>query len=268
MKRNFVVAMALAVALLAATASAIEYSSDAKMILPKDYREWVFLSSGIGMTYIPSAGGGANPNFENVFVNPEAYRAFVKTGTWPDKTVLILESRSSESKVSINKDGRVQAGIVAIEAHVKDASHGGWAFYSFGNGTQHEGALLPKTADCYSCHQQSGAVDTTFVQFYPTLAEIAKAKGTFSESADETKGQQAPRRYALAGTVQSVDTAQRRLIVRHGDIPGFMAAMTMPYRAGKQEDLSKVSPGDQIRADVVVNAGEVDLENITVTGHP
>jgi hypothetical protein len=36
------------------------------------------------------------------------------------------------------------------------------------------------TAVCYSCHEQHAAVDTTFVQFYPTLLEIAKAKHTFS----------------------------------------------------------------------------------------
>jgi Cytochrome P460 len=181
-KRNFVVAMLLGVALLAVAARAVEYSRDTKLILRKDYRQWVFLSSGIGMTYIPRVGSGTNPPFENVFVNPEAYQSFVKTGTWPDKTVLILEARASDSKVSINKDGRVQTNLLAIEAHVKDASHGGWAFYGFGNGTQQEGTLLPKSADCYSCHQQNGAVDTTFVQFYPTLAEIAKAKGTFTEA--------------------------------------------------------------------------------------
>lgn len=254
-------------ALLAATASAVEYSRDAKMILPKDYRQWVFLSSGIGMSYTPSVGATANPPFENVFVNPEAYQSFLKTGTWPDKTVLILEIRASDSKVSINKDGRVQVNIVAIEAHVKDASHGGWGFYAFGNGTQQEGTLLPKSAACYSCHEQNAAVDTTFVQFYPTLAEIAKAKGTFRETSPETRSQEAaPKHFELTGTVQSVDAKGQKLVVQHGDIPGFMAAMTMPYNAGKQEDLTKVSAGDQIHADIVVNTGEVHLENITVTG--
>ena len=33
-------------------------------------------------------------------------------------------------------------------------------------------------ADCYSCHAEHGAVDTTFVQFYPTLLPVASAKGT------------------------------------------------------------------------------------------
>jgi hypothetical protein len=108
----------------------VQYTKDGEMALPKNYREWVFLSSGIGMTY--ASTGGGSPNFENVFVNPAAYQAFLKTGTWPDKTVLILEVRRSDTKVSINKDGRVQTEVAAIEAHVKDSARGGWAFYGFG----------------------------------------------------------------------------------------------------------------------------------------
>jgi hypothetical protein len=191
MKKNLLAAAAICFALLAATASAIEYGRDAKMILPQNYRQWIFLSSGIGMSYLADAEPTTNPRFENVFVNPEAYLAFLKTGTWPDKTVLILEIRASDTQVSINKNGKVQTSVVAIEAHVKDASRGGWAFYNFGSGTQREGAILPKSADCYSCHQQNAAVDTTFVQFYPTLAEIAKAKGTFKETSALTNSSQA-----------------------------------------------------------------------------
>jgi hypothetical protein len=39
---------------------------------------------------------------------------------------------------------------------------------------------MPQSAACYSCHTDHGAVDTTFVQFYPTLLPIAKAKTTLS----------------------------------------------------------------------------------------
>ena len=217
-KTNIIVALLICASLLAVAASAVEYSPDAKMILPKDYREWVFLSSGLGMSYAQSATPNPNPGFDNVFVNPEAYQAFLKTGTWPDKTVLILEARASDSKLSINKDGRVQTNVVGIEAHVKDASHGGWAFYSFGNGTQREGTLFPKTATCYSCHEQNAAVDTTFVQFYPTLIEIAKSKGTFKDTeanaaspraAAASSPAAASKRFALDGTVKSVDIKQR-----------------------------------------------------------
>ena len=168
-------------ALLAQTGGPVQYAADGKMLLPKGYREWVFLSSGINMTYGPAAGTSDHPRFENVFVNPEAYRTFLRTGTWPDKTVMILEVRDSASKVSINKDGRVQTGVVAHEAHVKDSARGGWVFYGFQN-QSNPGTPFPKTADCFSCHEKNGAVDTTFVQFYPTLAEIAKSKGTFKST--------------------------------------------------------------------------------------
>ena len=166
---------------LAATGMAQQYTKDGELLLPKDYRQWVFLSSGIGMTY--SGGASKDPAFENVFVNPEAYREFLKTGTWPDKTVMVLEVRKSESRVSINKDGRVQTSVAATEVHVKDAARGGWAFYGFHDSPE-RGKLFPKTADCYSCHEKNGATDTTFVQFYPTLIETAKRKGNYKETGD------------------------------------------------------------------------------------
>jgi hypothetical protein len=158
--------------------NAPDYAPDGQLKLPSDYREWVFLSSGLGMTY--QQGMQHAPAFTNVFVNPSAYRSFASTGKWPDKTVLILEVRSSSSKGSINKSGSFQSGVVAIEGEVKDLAKfpgNGWAFFSFGTSTS--GKLFPRTEDCYACHAEHGAVDNTFVQFYPTLLEIAKTKGTF-----------------------------------------------------------------------------------------
>jgi Cu/Ag efflux protein CusF len=68
--------------------------------------------------------------------------------------------------------------------------------------------------------------------------------------------------------VKSVDIERHSLVVEHGDIPGFMAAMTMSYDVGKTEDLAKVAAGDQIHADVVVNADEMHLENIRTASRP
>jgi len=151
-----------------------QYTSDGKMLRPGNYREWIFLSSGLGMTYGPLASPG-EPRFDNVFVNRTAYRSFLETGKWPDRTVMMLEVRGSQSKGSINKNGHFQDDVVGLEAHVKD--RGKWAFFGFRKGEQ-SSAMIPATASCYSCHQDNGAVDTTFVQFYPTLIETAKAKGT------------------------------------------------------------------------------------------
>ncbi len=144
-----------------------QYRSDGSMLLPKDYREWIFLSSGLGMTYGPA--GNAEPHFDNVFASPAAYKGFLKTGIWPDKTILVLEIRDSDGKVSINHGGHVQTTLNSVEIHVKDTSRfkGGWGFYGFGKGDTAK--LIPSSATCYSCHEQNGSVDTTFVQFYPTL---------------------------------------------------------------------------------------------------
>ncbi len=158
-----------------------QFTPSGDLVLPANYREWVFLSSGLGMTYQPStaANGDPSPSFTNVFVNPAAYRSFVQTGKWPDKTVLVLEVRSSESKGSINKDGQYQADLDHVAVEVKDTTRfpaNGWAFFALGKGSS--GRLIPRTADCYSCHAEHGAVDNTFVQFYPTLLPIARQKGT------------------------------------------------------------------------------------------
>ena len=167
-------------ALNSTAADGPQFTPDHMMLRPVHYREWIYLSSGLGMSY--SAGMDMEPEFSNVFVNPGAYSAFLATGVWPDHTALVLEVRKSQSKGSINKAGRYQGTLEAIEVHVKDSSlPGNWAFFSF-SGSDKSASAIPHSADCYSCHQQHGAVDTTFVQFYPTLLDIAKSKGTVNQS--------------------------------------------------------------------------------------
>jgi Cu/Ag efflux protein CusF len=76
------------------------------------------------------------------------------------------------------------------------------------------------------------------------------------------------RRFELGGTVKSVDAANGRLVVEHGEIPGLMGAMTMSYSVGQREDLRAIAAGDQIRADVVVSEASSHLENIKVVPRP
>jgi Cu/Ag efflux protein CusF len=96
------------------------------------------------------------------------------------------------------------------------------------------------------------------------LVMLVTALGSLAQTKDQ---QSKAKHYKMQGTVQSVDTKDHKLTVQHGDIPGFMAAMTMAYPAGKTEDLTKVAPGDQIQADVAVNDSDIHLENIKVTTH-
>lgn len=163
-----------------APGSGPDYTSDGQLRFPEHYREWVYLTTGFDMSYNPAMDMGHHM-FDNVFVNREAYQAFLETGTWPDKTMLVLEVRRAESKGSINKSGHFQStDTMGFEVHVKDELRfpGKWAFFGFGDASTAK--MIPRSADCYSCHSEHAAVDTTFVQFYPTLLPLATSKGTLS----------------------------------------------------------------------------------------
>ncbi|HEY2011002.1 MAG TPA: cytochrome P460 family protein [Rhizomicrobium sp.] len=165
--------------------AAPQYPGDDKMAVPADYRDWVFLTSSLDLNYSTASepGPGQMHMLDNVFVNQEAYKAFLRTGTWPEQTVLVKENRIAESAGTLSKSGRFQTGVMNLEIHVKDSARfpGGWAFFVSSDGKA-AGKLMPQTANCYSCHKDHGAVDTTFVQFYPTLLGIARDKGTLSAS--------------------------------------------------------------------------------------
>src|SRR4029453_15361251 len=152
------------------------YTAAGELIRPSDFREWMFVTSGLGITYNQPTGAARPPNFTNVYVNPSSHRAFMKTGQWPDKTMFILEVRASTSEGSINKGGHFQKNLVVVEASVKDEARfpGKWAYFDFGRDMKPQVAALPRTERCYSCHSENGAVDNTFVQFYPTMLDVAR----------------------------------------------------------------------------------------------
>jgi len=154
------------------------YTADGQLKMPERYREWVFLTSGLDMSYSPGGATASHSMFDNVFVNPAAWRAFQQTGTWPDKTTLVLEVREAQGASSINRRGHTQSPeIRGMEVHVKDARlKGGWAFYEFNGAVSAK--PIDRPASCYQCHESHAAVDTTFVQFYPTLLGLAKTKHT------------------------------------------------------------------------------------------
>jgi hypothetical protein len=162
----------------AALQQPVAYTPDGRLLFPAGYREWIFLSSGLDMSYRQDAQPG-HSMFDNVFVDARAYRAFQETGTWPDLTALVTEVRGAATKGSINVSGRFQTPErMGIEVHVKDTRRfaGGWGFFAFASDAPAQ--LIPASAECYTCHAQHAAVDTTFVQFYPTLLPVAQAHGT------------------------------------------------------------------------------------------
>ena len=166
------------------------YAGD-KLVYPADYRQWIYLTTGFDMSYTFSLAKMGHHMMDNVFVNPQAWAAFQKTGTWPDKTIIVIEPRGVMDKGSINKEGHYQSqDVMGLEVHVKDEARfpgGKWAFFTFDDPAR-PSTMIPTDTDCYTCHAKHGAVDNTFVQFYPTLMPIASAKGTLSQAyVDEEK---------------------------------------------------------------------------------
>ncbi len=160
------------------------YLNGTSLVRPIDYREWRFVGSAVGLTYkAETASPDAPPTFTNVFVNPSSHRAFMETGVWPSGTVLVLEFRRSQTDAAPNKGGRFQGDLLGLEAEVKDSRFSdGWAFFKFGRGTDLTEVAAPLSGDdaapCVECHTKETAVERTFVQFYPTLLEVARQKGT------------------------------------------------------------------------------------------
>jgi len=160
------------------------YQDGTSLVRPADYREWPFIGSGLGLNYEPAnPSADASPTFTNVFVNPSSYRGFMQTGTWPNETVFVLEFRRSQTNAAPNVGGRFQGELTGIEAEVKDARFSdGWAFYNFGQAAALRDVTAPLSgnavASCVECHTKHTAVERTFVQFYPTLLEVARQKRT------------------------------------------------------------------------------------------
>jgi hypothetical protein len=161
-----------------AGSSTPKYSGDT-LVRPEGYREWIYLSSGLGMNYNANAMGPEM--FTNVFVAPWAYREFVATGKWPEKAIFVVEERTAESRGSINKTGHFQTDLAGIAVEVKDSSRftERWAYFAFG--ADDKTATRNPTSACWQCHEDNAAVEHSFAQFYPTLKPIAMKFGTYRQ---------------------------------------------------------------------------------------
>jgi protein SCO1/2 len=73
--------------------------------------------------------------------------------------------------------------------------------------------------------------------------------------------------YELHGQIVAVDAARQELTVKHGDIKGFMPGMTMAFKVRDAAMMSGKTPGDMIRATLVVEDSLGYLTAVDVTGH-
>jgi protein SCO1/2 len=72
--------------------------------------------------------------------------------------------------------------------------------------------------------------------------------------------------YELKGQILAVNRDKQELLVKHEEIPGFMMAMTMPYKVQSGGMLDNLGAGDLITADLEVQDGAGVLTSVTKTG--
>ena len=152
-----------------------QYTSDGALLRPKDIHTWVLAGASIGLGYSGGGTGGGPGEFHNVQMQPEAYEAYVKTGKFPERTMLSITRYTPEQKISINKHGYFEGALAGMEVALKDHERfkEGWAYFDFSgmNGLHESARAFPKEM-CYSCHVEHGADDNVFTQFYPILRGV------------------------------------------------------------------------------------------------
>ena len=154
-----------------------------QLVKPLGWEAWVMVGASTGLSYAaapPPAAGAAPGMFHNVYVQPWAYREFVRTGAFPQRTMFVLSFYEASRKSTPARAGFYEGDRVpAIEVHLKQAGidKTGWGFFGFGDNAA-TAAMIPGTAPCYSCHATEAAHDQVFTQFYPPLRErLARADG-------------------------------------------------------------------------------------------
>jgi hypothetical protein len=150
------------------------YDVKGDMKPPEGYRTWVFVGTSLGLNY--GASGNEGPgSFHDVYIQPEAYQEYARTGRFPDKTILAMEIYSTGTRDARSglASGFYQDRFTGLSAAVKDRGRfpEGWGYVSF----MRDGSKMAETATpfpreaCYDCHHEHGATDNVFTQFYPML---------------------------------------------------------------------------------------------------
>ncbi|HET9943742.1 MAG TPA: cytochrome P460 family protein [Terriglobia bacterium] len=142
-----------------ATPNVAAFEGRDMLLLPEDYRTWTVLGSAANAPHAKTAGIG------KIYMNPGAFREYQRNGSFPEGTVMVLEST-----------GR-SGDAITLEASVKDRRFSeGWGYFRFesaqGDLTKKTKAL-PEAAGCLACHRDRAATDHVFTQFYPMLRAMS-----------------------------------------------------------------------------------------------
>jgi len=164
--------------------SAAVFLPDGKVKLPTGFRKWVF----VGAPLTPNGLNGGNagfPEYHHVYVEQKNVDAYLKTGSFPEGTVIVKELTRvltpmfpDGSRTEPSGRGFFNGEYNGIDMTVKDskrfAKTNGWGFFNFGHHPMpyEQTAAEASPAECASCHSANVAkTDMTWIQFYPLLRD-------------------------------------------------------------------------------------------------
>jgi Cytochrome P460 len=160
------------------TTAAVEFTPDGKLKKPDGYRNWVYVGAVVTPNDL-NDGEAAFPEFHSVYMDPESFAHYEKTGEFRDGTVMIKELIGVGAKEATSGKGYFMGDFRGLEASIKDSKRfkdepGSWAYFSFGHKYPLKAeATKQAAASCNACHQTNAAKDDVFSQYYPVLRAAA-----------------------------------------------------------------------------------------------
>ncbi|MGI9541653.1 MAG: copper-binding protein [Cyclobacteriaceae bacterium] len=70
--------------------------------------------------------------------------------------------------------------------------------------------------------------------------------------------------YQAAGVITSIPSNKKLIIIDHGEIPGFMQAMTMPFKVPDSAMIQKLKPQDSVLIVLTYDGSEIVLQEINL----
>jgi len=152
-----------------------EFNADGELVRPTGWREWVFVGSPLTPNSL-NGGQAPFPEFHTVYIDPESWAHWKKTGTFRDGTMFAKELTLVGATAATSGIGFFNGDQQGFEIAHKDSERypddtGGWAYYTFGHKPEpyaNSTAAMP-TAACAACHTAAAADDMVFTQYYPIL---------------------------------------------------------------------------------------------------
>src|SRR3954452_25348576 len=156
----------------------VEFTADGKLKKPEGYRQWVYV--GTPLTPNELNGGAAPfPDFHAVYIDPESYAEYQRSGKFRDGTVMVKELVGIGAKEASSGKGYFMGDFIGLETSVKDSNRfkdepGHWAYFSFGHKYPlHKEAEKESAVSCNACHAATAGEDDVFTQYYPVLRAAA-----------------------------------------------------------------------------------------------